>query len=159
MFLCVMFLVSIHDLCLYFFNAIFSNCYMLFFLLFVVYLMLCKGCWMLLFFFLCCTRNYCDLFVLMHAFFYCSCVIMIFCNLICAYNLFIYICVHRCYYHFIFVFEVYCMWKYWLFFFLIHFALFIILSNLDVHNSCVQMLVTLRGCFVDLHISFLIFWC
>jgi hypothetical protein len=43
------------------------------------------------------------------------------------------------------------------FFFSIHFALFIILNNLDVHNSCVQMLATSQGCFVDLHINFLDF--
>jgi len=54
-----------------FFNAIIKICCILFFLLFVVYLMLCKGrvgeccC----FFFLCCTRICYDLFVLMHAFF------------------------------------------------------------------------------------------
>lgn len=126
-----------------------------FFLFFVLCLMLCKGWWMLLF-----LKKIVHVIVVIYLFLCMHFLLLLYhCDFVqfdlCLH--FIYLCLW-CYYHLIFVFEVYYMWKYWLVFFSIHSALFMILSNLDVaFFSCVQLLVTLQGCYVDLHIMFLYF--
>ncbi len=121
--------------------------------MFVVYLMLCKGWWMLLFFLFVVHLIVVIYLFLMHAF---SIVLVSlwFCAIWFVFTIYLFVLV---------VLLFICFWsllhvKILTCFFLIHFASFMILSNLDVaFFSCVQLLVTLQGCFVDLHIMFLYF--
>jgi hypothetical protein len=136
----------------FFFNANFRICYFIFLIVCWVFDVV-QGLVNFVVFFLCCTCNCCDLFVLMHAFSI-ALVSLWFCAIWFVFTIYLFVLV---------VLLFICFWsllhvKILTCFFLIHFASFMILNNLDVaFFSCVQLLVTLQGCFVDLHIMFLYF--